>query len=293
MLRLLKLLRDNGSLRVAEAACALGVAPSTAHRLLATLRQHEFAVQDRHRVYLPGPALSALQATAPRPDLRAVIHRHLRELVQRCQETAHFMTLEGNGARFIDGVEGSRSLRCGTRIGLLMPAHMTSGGKALLAELPREELRRLYPRGLPPAGTAAITSMDALLRELAAIRCRGYATNREESERGIMAAGRCVRDHGGQAVGAVVVAVPTARCDDGSLDSLADELRPTVDAIVAELLSSGQPASPDLPGAGRLPRCRHVPARPGHPGHWPGQAAAVPYDSGMTSDPGRKQWRTR
>ena len=135
VLRLLRLLREQGELRVADAANRLGVAPSTAHRLLATLRHHEFAVQDRRHVYLPGPALSAIQATMPRPDVRAVIHRCLRELVQQCEETAHFMTLEGNGARFIDGVEGSRSLRCGTRIGLLMPAHMTSGGKALLAEL--------------------------------------------------------------------------------------------------------------------------------------------------------------
>jgi DNA-binding IclR family transcriptional regulator len=235
VLTLLRLLREQGELRVADAANRLGVAPSTAHRLLATLRHHEFAVQDRHRVYLPGPALSAIGVIAPRPDLRAVIHRCLRELAAETQETTHFMILEGNGARFIDGVEGSKSLRCGTRIGLLMPAHMTSGGKALLAELPSRELHRLYPRGLPRADTKAITSMPALLRELAAVRRRGYATNHEESEPGIMAVGRCVRDRGGQAIGAVVIAVPTVRCDDGHLDRLADYLRTTADAIIAEL----------------------------------------------------------
>jgi DNA-binding IclR family transcriptional regulator len=234
VLRLLRLLRENGELRVAEAASTLGVAPSTAHRLLSVLRQHEFAVQDRHHVYLPGPALSAIQVTATRPDLRAVIHRCLRDLVQRCQETAHFVTLEGNGARFLDGVEGSRSLRCGTRIGLLMPAHMTSGGKALLAELAADELHRLYPRGLPRADTRAITHMSALLRELALVRSRGYATNHEESEPGIMAVGRCVRDRDGRAIGALVVAVPSVRCDDGGLDRLAADLRAAADGITAE-----------------------------------------------------------
>jgi DNA-binding IclR family transcriptional regulator len=235
VLTLLRLLREQGELRVADAASRLGVAPSTAHRLLTTLRHHEFAVQDRHRVYLPGPALSAIGVAAPRPDLRAVIHRCLRELAQKCEETTHFMILEGNGARFIDGVEGSRSLRCGTRIGLLMPAHMTSGGKALLAELPGRELHRLYPRGLPRVDTKAITSMPALLRELAAVRRRGYATNHEESEPGIAAVGKCVRDRGGQAVGAVVIAVPTVRCDEGHLDRLAGHLRAAADAIAAEL----------------------------------------------------------
>ena len=235
VLRLLSMLREQGELRVADAASTLGVAPSTAHRLLATLRHHEFAVQNRRHVYLPGPALSAIQAAGPRPDLRAVIHGLLRDLMQQCQETVHFMVLEGNGVRFIDGVEGSRSLRCGTRIGLLMPAHVTSGGKALLAELPGEELRRLYPHGLPRGDRAAISSMPALLRELAAVRRRGYATNHEESEPGITAVGRCVPDRDGRAFGAVVIAVPSVRCKPGHLDDLAGHLQVFAAAITAEL----------------------------------------------------------
>lgn len=236
VLRLLRMLRERGELRVAEAAGALCVAPSTAHRLLATLRQHEFAVQDRRRVYLPGPALSGIGAVAPRPDLRAVIHRLLHDLVTRCQETAHFMVLEGNGVRFTDGVEGSRSLRCGTRTGVLMPAHVTSGGKALLAELPAEDLRRLYPRGLPPWERKALTSMPTLARQLAAVRRRGYATNHEESEAGISAVGRCVLDGDGRALGAVVIAVPSARCRRGDLDDHARHLQAFTDALAGELL---------------------------------------------------------
>ncbi|WP_255311288.1 helix-turn-helix domain-containing protein, partial [Streptomyces viridosporus] len=44
-LKLLLLLRRNGRLRLSEAADHLGVARSTAHRLLATLRGRGFAVQ--------------------------------------------------------------------------------------------------------------------------------------------------------------------------------------------------------------------------------------------------------
>jgi DNA-binding IclR family transcriptional regulator len=235
VLKLLRMLRERGELRVAEAAGTLGVAPSTAHRLLATLRQHEFAVQDRRHVYLPGPALAGISAAAPRPDLRAVIHRGLREVVARCQETAHFMVLEGNGVRFIDGVEGSKPLRCGTRIGLLMPAHVTSGGKALLAGLPEAELRRLYPRGLPRWDRKKNASMASLARELAAVRHRGYATNHEESEAGIMAVGRAVLDRDGRPLGAVVIAVPSARCRNSDLGEQASHLETFTHAIAAEL----------------------------------------------------------
>src|SRR3989442_11648104 len=69
-LQLLQILRDNGSLRVSEAAQELGTARSTAHRLLAMLVYRDFAVQDEARKYLPGAALSAPQATGgphPRP----------------------------------------------------------------------------------------------------------------------------------------------------------------------------------------------------------------------------------
>lgn len=55
-LRLVVLLRDVGAVRLSDAAAELGVANSTAHRLLAMLVYRGFAVQDEHRIYHPGPA---------------------------------------------------------------------------------------------------------------------------------------------------------------------------------------------------------------------------------------------
>ncbi|MFD0533119.1 helix-turn-helix domain-containing protein [Actinomadura luteofluorescens] len=54
-LHLLQVLRDQGGLRVSEAAAELGTARSTAHRLLAMLVYRGFAVQDDNHTYLPGP----------------------------------------------------------------------------------------------------------------------------------------------------------------------------------------------------------------------------------------------
>ncbi|MGH3277713.1 MAG: helix-turn-helix domain-containing protein, partial [Trebonia sp.] len=58
-LRILQLLRDSGQVRVSGAAAELGVARSTAHRLLAMLVYRDFAVQAEDRSYHPGPAVSA------------------------------------------------------------------------------------------------------------------------------------------------------------------------------------------------------------------------------------------
>src|SRR3954454_11250642 len=73
-LRLLELVGQRQALRVAEAADLLGVARSTAHRLLAALRRRGFVTQDRpNGAYRPGPALAeAGLAAISRIDLRAI-----------------------------------------------------------------------------------------------------------------------------------------------------------------------------------------------------------------------------
>lgn len=213
VLALLLLLNEVQQVRVSEVADALGVARSTAHRLLNQLRAREFAVQDARRVYRPGPALRALTSTPSNPpDLRRILHDHLLAGSKRVNETVHLMVLEGNGVRFVDGVEGPQTLRVGLRTGVVLPAHSTSGGKALLAALSPDDLRALYPRGLPRSNDNAVATLPALIRHLAQVRRRGYATNINESERGISAIGCPVVDPTGRTVAAMAIAAPSARC---------------------------------------------------------------------------------
>jgi DNA-binding IclR family transcriptional regulator len=222
VLRVLLLLNECGELRVFETAARLGIARSTAHRMLAMLVYHGLAEQDGRHIYRPGLALRQLRGPAgPPPDLVTTAHPVLRKLAATVRETTHLMVLEGNGVRFIDGVEGAQTLRVGPRTGMLLPAHTTSGGKALLAELPLDQLATLYPHGLPLSDTAALTDYAQLRRELAATRRRGYGTNSGESERGVSAVGAVVRDHAGHAVAAIAVAAPSSRYQRGSIRELA------------------------------------------------------------------------
>jgi DNA-binding IclR family transcriptional regulator len=221
-LRLARLLVERERLRVHEAAGALDLAPSTVHRLLSTLVAHGFATRDRHHVYAVGPFLRGL--AAPRsasPNLTHVAHPHLVELARATRETVHLVMLEGNGARFVDGVEGAQTIRVAPRTGIVLPAHLTSGGKALLAELPAAELAALYPRGLPLKAGAAGPDIGALRRALDNVRRRGYAVNAEESEQGVNALGACVRGPDGGALAAVVVAAPSQRVSQRALAALA------------------------------------------------------------------------
>lgn len=236
-LRAVRLLHEHGELRVMDVADRLGVARSTAHRILAMLVFEGFAEQDRHKAYRPGPALRAISGSqaAPPPDLITLARPHLQRLSDTVRETTHLIVLEGNGARFLDGVEGPQALRVGYRTGALLPAHVTSGGKALLAELPPERLRALYPNGLPEQGARTPEGVERLVAELTTIRRTGWALNLQESERGVNAVGVCVRDRTGVAVAAVAVAAPSARCPRSRLTELAQPLRSVARDISGEL----------------------------------------------------------
>lgn len=236
VLKLLLLLSERRQVRVTEAAAHLGVARSTAHRLLGVLSYREFAVQDAHKAYRPGPAFERITLTATStPDLRTALHPQLEWLYGEVGETSHLMVLEGNGVRFIDCVEATHVLRIGSRIGMLLPAHCTSGGKALLAELSAAELTALYPRDLVDSPAGPATTRATLRRQLAVVRRRGYATNFEESERGIIAVGACVRDGTGRAVAALAVAVPSVRCARSAVPALAKSVLTAAAAAGAAL----------------------------------------------------------
>lgn len=229
-------LHERGRLRVAEAARLLAVAPATAHRLLSTLKLHGFAEQDRLRGYRPGPRMRRLADPAQRlPDLSIVAHPRLIALSEQTEETSHLVTLEGNGSRFVDGVDSKQGLRVGSRVGLLLPAHTTSGGKVLLAQLGNSELSALYPQRRLPMRDGSTRDLAALRRELTTVRRRGYALNLEASERGVTAIGVPVTTQQDRVVASVVLAIPSIRSSRTVLVGHLPSLRVTAAAIGAAL----------------------------------------------------------
>ena len=74
-----------------------------------------------------------------------------------------------------------------------------------------DELDSLYSEGLPSWSTATVSDLTSLKRELATVRREGFGTNLEETERGVCALAVAVHDPDGDAVAALVVAVPSVR----------------------------------------------------------------------------------
>lgn len=238
-LRLLQLIGERRVLRVAQAAEELGVARSTAHRLLSALRARGFVMQEKpNGAYRPGSSLNEIGLAAiGRIDIRRVARPILEQLREQTQETVSLLLLEGQNVRFMDCAESPRTVRVGSRTGLMLPAHCTAGGKAILAALPHTELIRRYPgRALESRTESSIQTWEQLEAELAEIRSAGYAVNIEEGEKGISAVGTAVRDLIGAPLAALAIAVPASRMP--SVEE-AKQFAPALDraqATVTELL---------------------------------------------------------
>ncbi|MFP5072195.1 IclR family transcriptional regulator [Pseudonocardia nantongensis] len=187
-LRILLLLGERPRLRLTDVSQYLDVASSTAHRLLMMLQYRGFVRQEATtRGYVPGPTLDGLAfGVLRRLDVRTRARPVLEKLNTDLNETVHLGRLEGSDVHFIDSIESGRALRVGGRLGRTMPAHCTSNGKAMLATLTEAELFRIFPdEELTQLTLNSVSTRTDLLRELAEIRSRGFATSQEESEEGV------------------------------------------------------------------------------------------------------------
>lgn len=236
-LRILQALRDSGQVRVSGMATELGIARSTAHRLLSMLVYRDFAIRADDHAYLPGPALSAPPLPGgPAQRLRQVLRPHMEALRDQVSETVNLTVRLGAQTRFLYTVESTQLLRVGDRQGTILPAWKTSGGKVLLAELPDAQLSevlRVAGGRLRVAGERALPAgaRRALVSELRRVREQGYAENIEESESGVCAVGMCVRDEAGEAVAALSVSAPSVRYTPERAQVFVRELRAAVSGI--------------------------------------------------------------
>lgn len=231
-LRLLGLFKDLESLRLSDAASRLGVANSTAHRMLAMLAHHNLVRQDPEtRSYVPGPALYELGlSVVQRMDVRQILHPLIEDLAGETGETMHSGVLVGSAVQYIDSVESRHALRVAGRTGMALPAHCSALGKALLARLDPDELRVVYPiEELTKTTDHSITTRTALEVALAKVREEGYALNVEESEDGVVAIGMAVEGLPSRSGVGISCALPATRLSDARLDTIIGQMRERLD----------------------------------------------------------------
>lgn len=202
--------REDG-LSLGQLARQLDLPRSTVQRIVNALDAENFviAASPTARVRL-GPALMRL-AGSTRFRIAELARPYMEQLSGQTGETVDLSIRDHDKLVFLDQVPGSHRLRAVSAVGVSFPLHCSANGKALLASLNDEELDRLRHNLSLVAHTAnTITSWQKLAAELATIRKRGIAYDREEHSAGISAVAAVVRGHTGE-VAAISIPTPTQR----------------------------------------------------------------------------------
>ncbi len=183
---LLELLADaGGTLGLSELANSSGLPLPTIHRLIRTLVNRGYVRQEPSRRYSLGSRLIRLGDTSSRL-LGAWLRPYLVELVTLTNETANLAMLDGDEVVYIAQAPSPQQMRMFTEPGRRVLPHCTAVGKALLSQLPSDEVRALLARtGMPAFTTTTITDPGALLAQLEVIRAQGYAVDDGEQEHGV------------------------------------------------------------------------------------------------------------
>jgi IclR family acetate operon transcriptional repressor len=227
-LQILEMLRTEPALRLSDVARRLGVANSTAHRLLAALAHRGLVEQEpSSRRYTSGPTLIAIgRAALLHGELATRARPALERLAHELGETIHLGVREGATVRYLDAVESTRLIRVSARTGSTMPAHWTSTGKALLSGLSDGAVGDLYRTDELPTGTPnSIGSLGELLADLDRCRRSGFAVSDGESEEDLVSVAVPLADASGDVVAAVSCAAPVTRLRPSKAPEVAVHIR--------------------------------------------------------------------
>jgi IclR family KDG regulon transcriptional repressor len=215
-LRILLYMGDNGpALGVTQLASGLNLNKTTVHRLLHAMEKFDLIERnpesDRYRLGLKLHELGT-RAVESR-TLRTEAHRFLVELSRATHETVSLAVAGLGGVVCLDRVDSRDSvINVRTPIGARFPPHCTAAAKATLAYLPEEEAEAILSiMGLTAYTPHTMTSMAEVKKNLREVAERGYALDRQETERGLSGVAAPIWSGDGQVIAAVGVAGPTLR----------------------------------------------------------------------------------
>ncbi|QRV14070.1 IclR family transcriptional regulator [Haloterrigena salifodinae] len=206
--------RDDGA-GITDIADELGLAKSTVHRHVKTLESRGLLVREGDVYRISTWFLDYGIHVRNRHRLYDVARPKVDELAAETNEKVWCVIEERGMGVHIYGAEGRHSVKTHARIGQRTYLHQFAAGKAILAHLPDDRIESiLEDYGLAAQTDQTITERDTLYDQLATIRDRGYAFNREESVIGVHAVGAPIRNESGTAIGAISVAGPANRLRD-------------------------------------------------------------------------------
>lgn len=206
-----------GGSTLTEISTSLRIGKSTVHRLLATLRDHDFVWLDpQSSRYILGARILQLTGQLSRQSLLIRYGESaLSRLAAKTGETCNLGVLDGREVLYLIIKESKKPLRMTGQVGKRLPAHCTALGKAILSGLSREEFNLLYggTQKLQTPTPASVSTVSQLVDELEKVRQTDIAVDNEELYPGVVCISAPIRNHSGKTIAAVSISLPKNRVD--------------------------------------------------------------------------------
>jgi DNA-binding IclR family transcriptional regulator len=238
--------RQTPELNMTQIAERIGIHKSTVHRLLATLERSRFVQRDLSTgMYRLGiRMLQMAYLTLEQNDLRQLAMPFMRQLNEQYQENIHLAVLDDTDMVFVHILESPQRIKLAAAVGQRLPAFATASGKAVLAFLPEEQVRRILDRGMPSFTPFTPASSEAFFADLAQARAAGFAVSVREYEDEINAVAAPIFDQNHQPLVSLAIAGPAYRLTNDQMLVIGPALVAIAQAITNELEASG-PSQPN------------------------------------------------
>jgi DNA-binding IclR family transcriptional regulator len=197
---------------LARLAAELALPKSSVHGLCNTLVSFGYLRRQPDGTFLIGPRVMGLaEAFVSGTDVAQEFNALWADSGLAPEETVVLSVLSGGDALYVGVRNSARPLGLAFTVGMRLPAYLSGSGKAMLALMPPDNVRRLYPNGLQTRLTRkGLRDVDALLKELALTRRRGYSVDDEAVREGVCSFGAPVFDSTGAAIAGIAVCINKA-----------------------------------------------------------------------------------
>jgi IclR family transcriptional regulator, KDG regulon repressor len=206
-------LANDGELSLEDMTKLSGMNKSTVRRIALSLMECGFIRQQRKRgkYGLGLKFLDYAQAVKKYNPLMDIAEPYLIEISQIIDETVSLAIWDGRICVICLSIHPNHPLKVTSYEGTMAGLHYNSIGKAILAEIPEEDLNTRLPKVLTRYTQNTITDVNDLKRHLMNIRQEGVAVDDEEGFVGIRGIGAALKNGDGNVVGALTVLGPSIR----------------------------------------------------------------------------------
>jgi IclR family acetate operon transcriptional repressor len=232
-----------GGVRPTELAERLGVDRSTAYRILYTLVQNGYLLQDeRSNKFVANPA-KIFQLSSEVAESRnwvSIAMDRLKDLRDLTQHTANLAVKYDSEMVIIARELAVETPTVLQSLGARRPVHCSATGKATIAFLSQLEVERIVNEtGLAPLTSHSITTEARLITELAQVRQQGYAVDDQETLLGVRCIAAPVFDYNGHPLAAIGISGPISTLTAENMADLATKVqriaRETSEALGARI----------------------------------------------------------